>query len=255
MKIRIISAAIGIPLLLAVLYIGGIVFKTTAILISLVAIYEILKAMRLINIVTILSTISSILVVYFVPKEQVLEYFSLIVFLNLLMTILIPKYSINEIGKTIFTFFYVAIPIYMLVSMYSVGNEEFVWLILTIAFSSDTMAYFAGSYFGKHKLIPDISPNKTIEGSIGGIIGAVIGGLIFNKIFLLMTNLQMILLVAILGSIISQFGDLIESKIKRQLKIKDFGNIIPGHGGIVDRLDSILMLTVYMAIFINTFNF
>jgi len=127
-------------------------------------------------------------------------------------------------------------------------GSTYVWLIFVISFATDTFAYFTGYLFGKNKLIPKISPKKTIEGSIGGILGSTISCILFAYIF----KLQILPLVVIgsLGSIVAQFGDLFASSIKRYVGIKDYGKLIPGHGGILDRFDSVILVApfVYYAI-------
>ena len=122
----------------------------------------------------------------------------------------------------------------------------FVLLPFLIAFMSDSGAYFAGRYLGKHKLAPTISPNKTVEGVIGGVVSAVIGMQIFCVILDLGFHFEVSYLNAlaygIFGSLVGVFGDLSFSAIKRQVGIKDYGNLIPGHGGIMDRFDSMLFV-------------
>ena len=121
-----------------------------------------------------------------------------------------------------------------------------IWFVILGAFASDTFAYFIGSKFGKKKLCPNISPKKTVEGAIGGIIGVLISYtllmLIANTFFSMNFEILHIIISAIIASIAGQIGDLSFSAIKRFCKIKDFGTIIPGHGGILDRFDSILFV-------------
>ena len=119
-------------------------------------------------------------------------------------------------------------------------------LPFVIAFSSDTAAYFAGRAFGKHKLAPVISPNKTVEGLLGGLLGAVIGVVVYcivmHKILGLQVQYWYVPVYGILGSLGAVFGDLCFSAVKRQTGIKDYGNLIPGHGGILDRFDSMIVV-------------
>jgi phosphatidate cytidylyltransferase len=119
------------------------------------------------------------------------------------------------------------------------GYSILVWLIFLSAFGTDVMAYFIGHAFGKHKLCPSISPKKTIEGAIGGTIGGIIICGVFGYFF---ANELLVhcLIIGALGGVISQFGDLTASVFKRKMGIKDYGNLIPGHGGILDRVDSVL---------------
>ena len=114
-----------------------------------------------------------------------------------------------------------------------------VWLIVITAFGTDIMAYFSGYLLGKHKLCPHISPKKTIEGSVGGVIGSVVLSGLFGYFFM-DDVLVHCMIIGVLGGIISQFGDLTASVFKRKMGIKDYGNLIPGHGGILDRFDSVL---------------
>ena len=118
---------------------------------------------------------------------------------------------------------------------------------------TDIFAYTVGKKFGKHKLAPTVSPNKTIEGSIGGIAGSVIT-LLLMGFFLHMQEITVVhfgklLLYAVTGSVVGQFGDLSMSAIKRCLDVKDFGNLLPGHGGILDRFDSLLFIVPYSLLF------
>jgi phosphatidate cytidylyltransferase len=127
------------------------------------------------------------------------------------------------------------------------GLPSGAWLlgfVLMGSWGCDVFAYFTGVLFGKHKLIPEISPKKTIEGSIGGIVFATLGflllGFIMSKTGDASPNYIVLSVAGILCSVVSQIGDLIASLIKREHGIKDYGNIFPGHGGVLDRFDSIL---------------
>ena len=112
---------------------------------------------------------------------------------------------------------------------------------------SDTGAYFVGSFFGRHKLCPNISPKKSVEGAVGGVLGAVLGGVIYALImtycFDFSVNWLSLAVVCVVGSVSGQFGDLIFSYIKREAGIKDYGHLLPGHGGVLDRFDSIFLTT------------
>ena len=128
-------------------------------------------------------------------------------------------------------------------------SGKYIYLLIFIgAWVTDIFAYFTGFFFGKHKLIEDVSPKKTIEGSIGGIVFCSLGfvslGLVVDGFFGQDANLIFLALSGIVISIISQIGDLIMSVLKRHYKIKDFGKIFPGHGGMLDRFDSILAVSL-----------
>ena len=112
------------------------------------------------------------------------------------------------------------------------------WLLLFCTWASDTFAYFAGRAFGKRKIVPSISPNKTLEGFIGGFIGCIITGIIYASI----SNIPVYFgaYVGIICGVLAPLGDLFESKLKRLCNVKDSGTLLPGHGGVLDRFDSLL---------------
>lgn len=125
-------------------------------------------------------------------------------------------------------------------------GRYFVFVPFVLAFLSDTGAYFAGYFFGKHKLAPVISPKKTIEGVVGGVLGAMVGMVIYcvilQVVFDFTCNYAFAVIYGFVGSLAAVFGDLCFSVIKRQTGIKDYGNLIPGHGGILDRFDSMMIV-------------
>lgn len=150
-----------------------------------------------------------------------------------------PTYTIEQVKSLVFAVLYVAV---MLSCVYLIrimnSGQYLVWLIFLSAWGSDTCAYCVGMLFGKHKMTPVLSPKKTIEGAVGGLAGAVILGMVYS----LFTTLQVVpyMLICLAGAIVSMIGDLSASAIKRQTGIKDFGTLIPGHGGILDRFDSVI---------------
>ena len=127
-----------------------------------------------------------------------------------------------------------------------VEGLNYMLFTLFVIWATDTGAYFFGRAFGKHKLWPTISPKKTIEGAIGGIISACIVGISFHLIYPFEHSFWMIVLVTILVSMVGQLGDLVESAYKRYFGVKDSGNILPGHGGILDRFDSLLFVVPFL---------
>ena len=154
---------------------------------------------------------------------------------------------------TFFGIFYVCILIdFIVLTMndFEMG-KIYVWLVFIIAFMTDIFAYFSGYLFGKHKLIPKVSPKKTIEGSIGGIMGSTIACIVFGYLFNI--NLAVVVFLGFFGSIVAQIGDLFASSIKRYVGIKDYGKLIPGHGGILDRFDSVILVSPFVYTIINLF--
>ena len=128
----------------------------------------------------------------------------------------------------------------------TLDGRFYIFVPFVLAFLSDTGAYFAGYFFGKHKLAPVISPKKTIEGVVGGVLGAMVGMVIYCLVmqlfFKYQVNYGFALIYGFVGSLAAVFGDLCFSVIKRQTGIKDYGNLIPGHGGILDRFDSMMVV-------------
>ena len=159
-----------------------------------------------------------------------------------------PKYNISQIAIAFFGIFYVAVMISCVyLTRTDVRNGAFlVWLIFIVAWGTDTCAYFFGCAFGKHKMAPVLSPKKSIEGAVGGVVGAMIFTLLFCILFRVQIEAGWrktlaFTLIAGVGSVVSMVGDLAASAIKRNYDIKDYGNLIPGHGGILDRFDSVII--------------
>ena len=150
-----------------------------------------------------------------------------------------------------------------IVSIYDreLGGEYIYMLVFIGSWVTDTFAYFCGMLFGrggKHKLIPDVSPKKTVEGSIGGIVFCIIGMIIFGIVVEAISsyeaNLLALALAGLVISVVAQIGDLLMSVIKRTYGIKDYGKLFPGHGGVLDRFDSILAVSVVLMVFTSFFD-
>ena len=170
--------------------------------------------------------------------------FFLILMLGYVFTF--PKYRAEQITMVFFGFFYVAVMLSFVWQLrVSEGGAYLVWLIFIGSWGSDTCAYLIGRKFGKHKIVPKLSPKKSLEGCIGGMLGAAALGALYGAVFA--KNLTIfsipVLSCAVMGaasSVISQLGDWAASEIKRNYEIKDYGTLIPGHGGIMDRFDSVI---------------
>ena len=167
----------------------------------------------------------------------------------------------KQLLSAVLPVFYPALPI-MAMSMLVCNDGPFwrmmIWLLFALAASSDTMALFFGKFFGKRKLIPHVSPNKTVEGAIGGVVGSLIAAMVIYIITLVRgedLSIFMFIGLGIVGSVLSQIGDIVASYIKRCCGVKDFGKIFPGHGGLLDRLDGIMFVAVGLCIFVKITGF
>lgn len=180
------------------------------------------------------------------PLYMILTILTIYVFYMFSLTVFTNNsISIDDISKTMIMTVYIALGFASIVGLRDVDNGEYIYILAFIgAWITDIFAYFTGMLFGKHKLSPIISPQKTIEGSVGGILLCSLSFLaysyVLNGAFSLDTNPLSFLIIGIFVSVISQLGDLTASAIKRKYDIKDYGKIFPGHGGVVDRFDSII---------------
>lgn len=253
MLTRIVSGLVLLPVLLFVIIKGGVFIYIGGMICSLIGLYEYFKVFKG-NGYRPLETLSYVLtlVMYSLISLTTLTYSHIV--LNVIyvlfavgaLYIIKQKIRVEDLMVTTLGFIYV--PVFLShINLLSNMGSIYIWLVFIFAWISDTFAYFTGVFFGKHKLIPQISPKKTIEGSIGGILGTVLVTVGFAMVFK-EDNPMYFVPLAMVGSVVSQLGDLFASAIKREFKIKDYGNLIPGHGGILDRFDSILFtapLTYY----------
>jgi len=232
---------------------GGLPFTIITYAIAAVGIYEILK-MKGISIVSIPGLLAVFgTFIMLMPNdwannvEEFLSYNKLeLLFITALLLLVYSvivknQFSFDDVAFVILSVMYVGIGFYYLIETRAAGIE-FIIFALLIVWVTDSGAYFTGRKFGKNKLWPEISPNKTIEGFLGGIILAVIGAIIMQFIEPFDVSWLVLILVVIVSSIMGQMGDLVESAIKRHYDVKDSGNILPGHGGILDRFDSLLFV-------------
>ncbi len=157
-----------------------------------------------------------------------------------------PKYKTEQIMAAFFGIFYVSVMLSYVYQTRIITNGAYiVWLIFLCSWGSDTCAYCVGMLIGKHKMTPKLSPKKSWEGAVGGVVGAalltVIYGLVFQQAMgNTMTDIWILAIICAIGAAISMVGDLAASAIKRNYDIKDYGKLIPGHGGILDRFDSVI---------------
>lgn len=267
-KTRLLSSIVLVILIASVLILGGPVLFLFTLFVALKAFFEMTKATNvrgerdkvcLLEIFGALGVLGYYGVIYFANTET---YIMLTITLTIVAILFVyvftfPKYEANQIMAAIFSFIYAPI---MLAYLYLTRNLEngiyIVWLIFISSWICDTCAYLVGMAIGKHKLAPILSPKKSIEGGIGGIAGAALVGLIYavilKNIGISQGNLLWVFpVISAIGAMISQVGDLAASAIKRNFGIKDYGKLIPGHGGIMDRFDSVIFtapMIYYLAV-------
>lgn len=252
--IRTISGLIGVLILIIITSMGGIVLNTGIFIISVIGIYEFYHTINksgykpakfLGYIFCVLLFLNNIGI-----KWANLDFSIFIILISSLLIMVFSKnFHIIDLAYTLTGILYVP---FLLFHITYLDNTKYIWLIYITAWGTDTFAYIFGNLFGKNKLCPKLSPNKTVEGSLGGIIGSLILTIIFSVYFKLNPMWKMIIL-AIVTSIMAQLGDLTASKIKRITGIKDYGYIMPGHGGILDRFDSILFTAPIVYYYIKYF--
>lgn len=254
-KERTISAVILVIAAFASILPGGIILAVVLYGISMVGFLELTRACGVrkdqkpntLEIVGLAAITCYYLVTYFVQDASYAVMVILLAMIAMMSVYVFgfPKYHANQVMDAYFSLIYAPVMLsFVLLTRQLDDGIYLVWMIFISSWISDTFAYLAGVMLGRHKLAPVLSPKKSVEGSVGGIVGAALFGALFGAY--LDTTLgqeQYVMILAVVGgvgSVISQVGDLAASAIKRNHEIKDYGNLIPGHGGIMDRFDSVI---------------
>ena len=282
---RVITAIVSICVLIPCLILSDtLIFPIACGLCALIALFEIvgcigLRKKWLLSAVTFLygAFVSAVVVYYFYAVKNSAVFYSIfsmeklvvavlaVTFAYIFVTFCLTMLSLGEIkflqaAELIVWTLYIMLGFMSIVLLRRYGDEGayLYGLVFIGAWMTDTGAYFVGVLFGKHKLIPKVSPKKTVEGAFGGVLGCIGGFAAYGLIIQALTDVKvnyvaMIVLAAVI-SIISQFGDLVASYIKRESEIKDFGFIFPGHGGVLDRFDSIIAVApvIYFIIYFTS---
>lgn len=253
MKQRIITAVIGAALFIPIVWLGGIPFTLLVYAMAAIGLFEILR-MKGHTIFSVHGAIALLaLFIVILPNEWATTLFETTGYtkieLALIAVLILLTYTV--VVKNRFTFedaafsfmgvLYIGIGFFYFIETRMDGIQYVIYALLVI-WTTDSGAYFIGKKFGKKKLWPDISPNKTIEGFVGGIVTAIIFAVIFQWIYPITSSYTMLIIVTTLASVFGQMGDLVESALKRHFNVKDSGNILPGHGGVLDRFDSLLFV-------------
>lgn len=259
MKVRMISAIVALPLVIIPIYSGGLFMYGVVLAALILGIYEFNQAFGIkdkeLYLLPMISTIIYLVILWYGQLELMIASMTLMVLAGL--TFFVRKYPVEKLKEvmiSVFSFFYITVMLSHILLLRDI--EEYgiylVWLVFTIAFGSDTFAYLVGKTIGKRKLAPVLSPNKTIAGAVGGVIGAAvltvgIGSLIAGQgLQLEWVHYVGFGLMGMIGSGFGQLGDLAASAMKRITGVKDFGKVMPGHGGIVDRMDSIIFVAPFV---------
>ncbi len=266
MSPRVISGVSGAIFVVAVLLLDkGFLFLINFLvaLIAALSMVEIFNAMGIAKVAYI--TIPTIIFVMILPilgycmVWQICLYFYTIAMLGIM--VFNSKFKIENIALVYMLSLLVTVSLNKIIELRNLDEKIgsfYALLALATAWTSDTGAYFCGKYLGKKKLCPEISPKKTIEGVIGGIFVCVLSliliAVMFNNLEFhnkYQINYALLIFMGITGSLISALGDLCFSAIKRSCHIKDFGNVIPGHGGVLDRFDSVIFVVPYVYLFLK----
>ncbi len=268
MRTRLISAIIALPIFIVPILLGGPLLYALIIIATCIGLYEFDRAFSLNNpMIYSLQLIASLILYLVMWLGKPGFYFTAGVLLFIMLFIYYvlhyPRLKMDQVFYGLVGFYYIPVMLSHAILLRNMGDmgQIFIWLVFIISFGSDTFAYLVGRTLGKHKLSKELSPKKTIEGAVGGLIGAGLLCVIYAAyVGSTMLHLEFyhyigIAIIGAVGSVFSQFGDISASAMKRVSGVKDFGKIMPGHGGLLDRIDSILFvapLVYYALLFLST---
>lgn len=265
-KQRLLSGIVLVVLAVVVLYLGGYVTGAALVLLSLGGMFELLRIYKqhntLLGFAGYAATVAYYMMLFLDARKYLLFMFILAILVILAIYVFAyPKYSDKDIMAVIFAFFYTA---FMLSYVYEIRvlphGGILVIMIFICSWVNDTLAYCAGVTMGKHKMSPKLSPKKSVEGLIGGLLGSFIVGGVYGYFFdeyvhSMDNSIIVFALIGLAGAVVAVIGDLTASAIKRNNDIKDYSNLIPGHGGILDRFDSIIFtapVIFYLLLFMTS---
>ena len=261
MKVRVISALAALAVLIPVVVVGGKVFTGMFLILGIMALFELanMKKIEYFNLVGVIATIAVALMILpsnyqsaLIPGLKFTYLFYICCMLLLVLTVYEYKtFNIEEAALLIFGALYIGYGFRYLIELRQISLDLVIFQF-AIIFATDSGAYIVGRRFGKHKLAPQLSPNKTIEGSLGGVASAVVIAVLYNYFFdPHLGGSEHYILLAMALSVLGQLGDLVESAFKRHFGVKDSGKFLPGHGGVLDRFDSTLFTSFLLMTWFN----
>lgn len=251
MKQRILTAALALIILTPIIIFGGLPFIMGVYVFAIIGLYELMRMYSHDKGIQYVLVSILFLCMWMYPGKLPFEINSndiFLVFLIILLALTVlakNKFNFDDAGFVMIATAYIGISFQALIDTRMAGLD-YLLFILFIIWATDSGAYFVGKYFGKRKLWPEISPNKTIGGALGGILLALVTGSIFQLVSPLDYSFVSIVGITVLISVVGQIGDLVASAMKRHYQVKDSGKIFPGHGGILDRLDSLLFVLLML---------
>lgn len=267
MRTRVITAVIALLIFIPIIWYGGLLMEGMAALLGVVGVYELfrMKGLVLNSFEGVLAALGTMILIlpkvhwlFFLPEktDTFILFYGCVLFLLTGLVISKNSYTIAQAGFPVIVSLYVGVGFQNFVRARQAGFVVLLFALL-IVWATDIGAYMIGRRFGRHKLIPEISPNKTIEGAVGGVCCAVfVAGLFLLLVPYISPQkapfpypIGVLLGFTLVFSIVGQLGDLVESSIKRHYQVKDSGNLLPGHGGILDRFDSLLFVFPVMHLF------
>ncbi len=262
-KDRFISSVVLVVIALFSVMMGGPILAILSAIISVIGMFELYRIQGIEKKPLGIVGYCGAALYYILLCTDNKEYLTMLVFAMLAFFLAdyvftFPKYKANQVMHAFFGFFYVAILLSYIYQTRTIEHGIYiVWLTFISSWICDTCAYCVGVLFGRHKMAPILSPKKSIEGAIGGLAGSGIVGYIFGLGIHHLTETPIdplvFAIICMVGALVSMVGDLAASGIKRDYNVKDYGNIIPGHGGILDRFDSLIFtapIIYYMALYL-----
>ena len=247
-KTRLISGIVLVIIALATIISGSWILFFTLLAVSLIGMRELYKVMKVsdehVTVLELVGYLGAVLY-YIAMKADFGNYGTMAIIISMILILFVyvfgyPKYHAEQVMAAFFGVVYVAVMLSFIYLTRSLPDGKFlVWLIFLCSWGCDTCAYCVGMLIGKHKMAPVLSPKKSIEGAVGGVAGAALLGVIYATAT--QGKMAEYALICAVGALISMVGDLAASAIKRNQNIKDYGKLIPGHGGILDRFDSVII--------------